>query len=237
MNPIFRNITTENYLQLVNSFERSKKIFWNQDKNCLVHPGEYGTYREDLLKKFLRLYIPKRFGISSGFVITSKGDISHQCDIIVFDKEQTPIIQNMENQRFFPIETVLGVGEVKSTIRTIGELNSYLIKLSKLKTFRNSVQYPTPYKRGSSNSDFNPDQIFSDNIFTFLLCYKFGFNLDLTKLDYGGTNYKHWHNQVLSLKDGLLSYKTDQSYNLYLSFVKGKKHEHHFLKNDNDELP
>lgn len=237
MNQLFRNITIENYLELINSFERSKEIFWNQDENRLIHPGEYGAYREELLKRFLRLYVSETFGISSGFIITSKGQISHQCDIIIYDKEKTPKIQNMENQRFFPIETVLGVGEVKSTINSIGDLNSHLEKLSRLKKLRYDVEDPTPYKRGKFSSSFDPDQIFSDNILTFLLCYRFGFSFDLANIDYNGIDYKLWHNMVFSLKDGLLSYQHNQTKNLYFSFGQGNQHNHCFLKNDDSDLP
>jgi hypothetical protein len=212
MNQIFRNITIQNYLELKNSFEGSKEIFWNEDNNSLVHPGEYGVYREELLSRFLRLYLPKEFGISSGFLITSKGQIRHQCDIIIYAKEKTPQIQNMENQRFFPIETVLGVGEVKSTINSIGELNGHLIKISNLKKLRDDVDNPTPFRRDRYKTSFDPDLIFSDNILTFLLCYKFGFNLDAGNIDYNGIDYKLWHNMVFSLKDGLLSYQHNNTY-------------------------
>lgn len=237
MNDLFRNVTIENYLELVNSFGRSKEIFWDQDKMRLVHPGEYGVYREELLIRFLRLYIPEKFGISSGFIITADGSISHQCDIIVYDKERTPKIQNTERQRFFPIETVLGVIEVKSTIKSIAELNGHLIKLSKLKTFRRSVQDPTPYKRGVFESSYAPDHIFSDNIFTFLMCYDFNFALNPTDINYGDVDQKLWHNMVLSLKDGLLSYQFHETKNLYFSFGRGNQHQHWFLKKDNAELP
>ena len=237
MNQLFKNITTENYLELLHSFERSKEIFWNEEKNRLIHPGEYGEYREDLLKRFLKLYIPENFGISSGFIITSTGEISHQCDIIVYDKEKTPKIQNMESQRFFPIETVLGVGEVKSTINTIGELNEYLRKLSKLKELRSLVKDPTPYKRGNFETPYNPKENFADNIFTFLLCYKLDFEFDLGKIDYQEIDYRLWHNMVLSLKDGLLTYRTKKTKNLYFSYLGKNKYDYWFLKNDERELP
>lgn len=237
MNNLFKNITTENYIELLNSFERSKEIFWDDEEKKLIHPGEYGEYREELLKRFLNLYIPEDYGISSGFIIASNGEISHQCDIIIFDKRKTPKIQNLDSQRFFPIETVLGVGEIKSTINSIGVLNKYLIKLSKIKKFRSLVIDPTPYKRGDFKTPYNPKNLFADNIFTFLLCYKFDFKLDLKSIDYKKVDFRLWHNMVLSLKDGLLTYRTNKTKNLYFSFAGGNKHDFWFLKNDGRELP
>lgn len=237
MNQLFQNITVENYLELIQSFERSKEIFWNSKEKKLIHPGEYGEYKEDVLKRFLGLYVPEIFGISSGFVITSSGEISCQCDIIIYDKRNTPRIQNYENQRFFPIETILGIGEVKSTINSVRELNGYLQKLSKTKELRYTVDEATPYRRGASNSTFNPESNFSDNIFTFLLCHKFGFELKLESLDYNGINPKLWHNMVLSLKDGLLSYQANKTKNLYFSFAGKNLHDFWFLPNDELDLP
>jgi hypothetical protein len=242
MNQLFRNITSQNYLELLNSFEKSKEIFWDEEKNRLYHPGEYGEYREDLLKKFLHLYVPERFGISSGFIITSKGDISKQCDVIIYDKTYTPKIQNIENQRFFPIETVLGVGEVKSTINSIGELNKYLQKLSLVKTLRKTIKDPVPYRRGgraarNPNHKFDPNNIFSDNIFTFLLCHKLNFKIDINNIDYNGIDSKLWHNMVLSLKDGLICYQGKKTKNLYFSFIREKVLDNWFLQNEGKDLP
>jgi hypothetical protein len=241
MNQLFRNITIQNYQEFINSFEISKKIFWDDNKNRLFHSGEYGEYREDLLKKFLQLYIPERFGITSGFIITPTGEISTQCDVIIYDKYKTPKIQNMERQRFFPIEAVLAVGEVKSTINSISELNGYLQKLSTVKTFRNLVSDPVPYNRGArhlkKSFPFDPELVFSDNIFTFLICHKLDFEIDINKIDYDGIDIKLWHNMVLSLKDGLLCYQGEKTKNLFFSFLKDKHLDHWFLKNDAEELP
>lgn len=237
MNSVFRNITLENYIELKQSFERSKAIFWSEENEKLIHPGEYGSYREDLLKKFLRLYIPENFGISSGFIITSENEISNQCDLIIYDKTTTPKILNSENQRFFPVETVLGVGEVKSNINSPKELNDYLIKLSKIKKLRSSVREPEPYRRGDYTSTYNPKFIFSDNIFTFLICKEFNFAFDIKKINYQDTPHYEWHNLVLSLNNGLISYKKGNSTNIYTSFLGDHKLDFHFLPNDDSELP
>lgn len=237
MNQLFQNITIENYNELIQSFERSREIFWDPEKKKLFHPGEYGEYREDILKRFLGLYIPEMFGIGSGFIITSSGEISSQCDIIIYDIKNTPRIQNFENQRFFPIETVLGVGEVKSTINSINKLNDYLKKLSKIKELRLTVNDPKPYRRGDFKSPYNPSHLFPDNIFTFLLCYEFNFDLNLENLDYADINHKLWHNMVLSLKDGLISYQAEETKNLYFPFRGENKLDFWYLPNDELDLP
>ena len=128
MNEITRNLALQNYLNFKRSFDDSKRIYWDEKLKRLKHPGEFGAYREDLVKKWLRIITPEDFGIGSGFVIGPKGAISTQCDIIIYDKQRTPVLENMDNQRFFPVETVCCIGEIKSTINSARELNLHLLR-------------------------------------------------------------------------------------------------------------
>jgi hypothetical protein len=202
-----------------------------------LHPGEFGTYRENLAKKWLEMYIPERLELGNGFVITSKGKISSQCDIVVYDKTRTPKIENVDSQKFYPIETVAGVIEIKSDINSIGELNAHLIKLSQVKKFREDVEDPVPYYKTFGNV-YDIEKNPYDNIFTILICNKLAFKLDLTKINYGDILPKYRHNLILSLHDGLINYVTPGgSSNLYISFVVDIAHKYDLVPIDNAELP
>jgi hypothetical protein len=238
MNNIIRNLTIQNYQNFKNSFESTKEVFWDEEKGKLRHPGEFGSYRESLAKKWLGAYTPERYGISSGFIITDKGSISTQCDLIIYDKAKTPKIENVDNQRFFPIETVAGVGEIKSDINSISELNNHLRKLSLIKKLRDDVTVRLPYYRNLQKDPYDPELIPFDNIFTFLICNKFKFSFSSDKLDYGDILHKHKHNIVLSLNDGILNYtRHDGKSNFYAPFKDQNVYTHHFLKMDDSELP
>jgi hypothetical protein len=238
MNEITRNLTIQNYRNFLNSFKESKTIFWDDKEKRLFHSGEYGIYREELVKKWLRIVVPEKFGISSGFIITDKGSISTQCDIIIYDKDKTPKIENIDSQRFFPIETVSCIGEVKSDINTSSDLNKYLIKLSEIKKLREEVTDPLPYYRGMTGNDLSPKLNPFDNIYSFLICNKFGFKLDLDKIDYGDIEQQYKHNNVLSLEDGVINYRTvGGSTNLNMPFMGGDNLLYNYLKNDDAELP
>jgi len=237
LNKIIRNLTIQNHRNFKFSFENTKEIFWNEKEKKLIHPGEYGAYREELAKKWLEMYVPKKFGIGSGFVINSRGSISTQCDIVIYDKMTTPKIENVNNQRFFPIETVSCVGEIKSDINSIGILNSYLIKLAEIKKMRENVKDPDPYFRGFKSS-FSPNDNPFDNIFTFLICNKFNFEIDPEKIDYGEIEQRFKHNLVLSLHNGIFNYRTQAgSKNLSFPFMRKNHHIDNYLENDNKELP
>lgn len=236
MNEIIRNLTIENLLNVKSSFDHSKKIFWDEQKNKLVHPGEYGTYRERLIKNWLRIYIPKKFEIASGFLINSDNKISKQCDIIIYDRDNTPQIQNMNEQLFFPIETVAVVGEVKSDINGVAKLNTHLEKLSEVKKLREGVKFPKPYFR-IFQEKYNPALNPFDNVFTFIICNKLNMNLTQNPINYE-CELRHKHNLVLSLQDGLLTYgpKNEPS-NVPFPFGRDEIYYERFIKDDGEELP
>lgn len=236
MNEIIRNLTIENFLNLKSSYDNSKKIFWDEGKRKLVHPGEYGNYRERLVKRWLRIYTPERFGISSGFLINSDNKISTQCDIIIYDRDKTPQIQATDDQVFFPIETVAIVGEIKSDINSATELNTYLEKLSELKKLREGVKFPTPYFTVTPER-YNPTQNSLDNIFTFLICNKINFDLTKNPINYK-SELKHKHNLILSLNDGLISYVVKAgSPQIAIPFGLNNPHHHCYVEDDGQELP
>jgi len=82
MNKIVENLLIQSYNNLKFSFQNTKNVFTAQDK--IIHPAEYGKYREELLKKWLEIIIANRYGIGHGFVISPSGEVSTECDIIIY---------------------------------------------------------------------------------------------------------------------------------------------------------
>ena len=80
----------------------SAKIFRNDDSKDLIHPKEFGSYRERACKDFLRL--------------VTANEVSTECDIIIYDRQNTPLIEDSQKNTFFPVETVCGIVEVKSDL-------------------------------------------------------------------------------------------------------------------------
>lgn len=235
MNEIFRNLTIENLLNLKASFTNSKKIFWSKENNRLFHPGEYGSYREELLKKWLRMYVPRKFDISSGFVINAEGKVSTQCDIVIYDRSVTPHIETIDDQNFFPVEAVVAVGEVKSEISSCAELNKYLLKLSELKKLRQSNFTQRVYS-SMFKDKFDISKNSYHNIFTFLICHKFNFNFSLKDLNYDNIEAKFKQNLILSLEDGIINYQDRNTPNVAYPFNGEHVLQHHFRRSDDSEL-
>jgi len=206
---IFNSLFEEKVDLFVQSFmNTSRLVFFEEKTNKLIHPGEFGTYREKTVKEFLRFIIPQSFDIGNGFVISSTDEVSTQCDIIVFDSAITPLIQSNELQTFFPVETVVGIGEIKSKMSKV-ELRNAINKLAKTKQIKSNVPNPNIHK--GLNDIFNPKEVMYDCIFTFIVCEKFDFNLQNIETEIDSmydeeVEYCHRHNLILSIEDGLLLY-------------------------------
>ncbi|OOV81379.1 DUF6602 domain-containing protein [Acinetobacter sp. ANC 5600] len=81
------------------------------------HHGNRGGYREDSLKNFLTNgKLPDIFGIASGEIISQYSQASKQVDAIIYDKSKSIIFEASESTKIFPIESVLGIIEVKSQL-------------------------------------------------------------------------------------------------------------------------
>lgn len=101
--------------------ETSGEHMWQSLRESLVrHPGELGAGRERVVREFLAKYLPKRFGVSHGFVFDATGAISEQMDVVVYDDLECPVFLSAGNVRFFPCEAVVCVGQVKSSITSSG---------------------------------------------------------------------------------------------------------------------
>ena len=103
---------------MLTEFDRDKTI---------THSGTKGSARENILIRFLTRRLPARYGIGSGHVVNSKGKWSRQQDILIYDRLNSPLLEHLgSNQSVVPIESILCVIEVKSTLslEEIRDMNS-----------------------------------------------------------------------------------------------------------------
>mgnify|MGYP006954416678 CR=1 FL=1 len=96
---------TNDYMNL------SWSIFTGPDDK-LTHPGEFGRFRERLIQTVLSDFIPLDYRIADGFIANVTGDVSSQCDCVIYDGDVS-IIRNSNNQCFFFAESVYVIGEAK----------------------------------------------------------------------------------------------------------------------------
>lgn len=97
------------------------------------HQGIKGEGNENVLRDLLIKFIPKKYGVSSGIVIDSKGNQSKQCDIIIYDNWNYPEILSLTSVKLFPVEFVYAVIEVKTTLTK----EESLIAIENIKSVKN----------------------------------------------------------------------------------------------------
>lgn len=194
----------------------STEVFYDPAAKRLRHTGEYGTYRESVVRDFIKFIVPRGLDISTGFVITAKNDISTQCDILICDTRMTPLYQEGGRQRFFPVESLFCIGEVKSMLSKAA-FRDALNKLAEVKALGERVTSPTIIRK-RPDGPFDPVNHPYDLVPSILICQKLDFNVDdiVNEIDslYGPeVVHRHKHNMVLSVEDGLLCYfdKNDKS--------------------------
>ena len=117
----------------VTELESAKSLYEDlSKKNKLIHSGEYGMYKERTLRELIEFIVPYKYKITDGYIINSSDETSTQCDLILFDKLNTPLVEFGNRFQFIPVESVVAIGEVKSVL-TKNEFIETLIKLSKNK--------------------------------------------------------------------------------------------------------
>ena len=221
MNNIFDKLVKSKIDKFIYDYKNLSRQIFVDDEGILIHSGEFGVYREKIVKTLIEPFLPSRLAIGSGFIITSDDKISTQCDLIIYDKDNTPIIES-EEQRFFPIENVVGVIEVKSKL-TKSTLKKALIKLSKIKEMRSSINSNLYiYKRHKINN-FDAKHNVKDQIATFLICENVDLDLDKDMDTFFTDVYKDidkslYHNMILSLDNGCFLYCDNKRTPMYYPY-------------------
>jgi len=82
----------------------------------ITHSGERGRAVEEILREFLRRHLPGRYAVGTGFLVAPEGTESRQCDIIIYDRLDTPILLGAGDIVMVPTDCALAVIEVKSAL-------------------------------------------------------------------------------------------------------------------------
>ena len=196
---IYEKIFERNIEQFVGLFSEDSSIIYRNEKNKLIHPGEYGKYREEACKNLLRLILDKNVELSDGFVFTSDNNITTQCDIIIYNANISPIIADGIS-RMFPAEEVRIIGEIKSTLSK----QDYISALRKLADNKKKI---IEGRRGVLSAKIGPE--YQNTIGSFLVCNKLDFVYDDVTYEeiYENIDRAYWHNAILSVEDACFNYQ------------------------------
>ena len=85
-------------------------------RRVIDHPGATGEGTESKWLKILQDHLPIRYQAEKAFIVDSDGIQSEQIDIVIYDRQYTPELYNVDAQKVIPAEGVYAVLEVKQTL-------------------------------------------------------------------------------------------------------------------------
>lgn len=215
MTNVIKELFDEQLRHFRDSFVVASRAVHTADPGNLRHPAEFGRLREKLCADLLLRFLPSGLAVGDGFLVTPRDDVSTQLDLVIYSEAYGPSLRGNRNASFFPVESVVGIGEVKSRL-TKQQLVDALIKLSAAKALRergctsSAKRFPEPFNSRKPDWHLNP----YDQLFCFLICEKFDFNAESlissgnARTDLFGTEVaaRHRINLILSLEDGLIAW-------------------------------
>lgn len=180
-------------------------------QRLIDHPGELGTDREEVIRSFLKSYLPKRFEVSTGFVFDSSGSISKQIDIIITDSLVCAHFQAPGGTRLFPCEAVVAVGQIKSSLTSFKDLRGSIENIESVKSLDRSAQGKAFDSHYQENIDHQENYL--HQIFGFILVI--GKSLSLSSIQEHAIDYTHareahlWPNIFIALDQYLVTFCCD----------------------------
>lgn len=80
------------------------------------HNPTIGVLTEEILRDFLKNHLPQLVSVEQGFIISEKGELSKQCDILIYDSQSYAPAYRINDIVVVPSDSVIAVIEVKTTI-------------------------------------------------------------------------------------------------------------------------
>jgi len=180
-------------------------------EQLVPHRGEQGAAREEVVRKFLRAYLPKRFEVSSGFIFDAHGNVSHQTDVIISDAYTSPCFEVDGGVRFYPCESVVAAGEIKTNITSRKELWTAISSLRDIGLLDRSANGKAICRSTGQQIDHVNNHL--HRIFTFLFITENALSIGLAEevlIEFVTRNAPHvWPNLILAFDEYLLTYCCD----------------------------
>lgn len=87
-----------------------------RSRETLAHPTTMGDATEASWLELLQTYLPKRYQAERAFVVDSEGAFSQQIDVVIFDRQYSPFILEVDHAKVVPAESVYAVFEAKQSL-------------------------------------------------------------------------------------------------------------------------
>lgn len=104
--------------KILNAFKVTEDVWKKRIAAASIsdHPVAKGNIAEDAWRELLKTYLPTRYKVSPGFVISCDGQCSQQIDCIIYDNTFTPTFFSEYGVWYIPAEAVYAVFEIKQEV-------------------------------------------------------------------------------------------------------------------------
>jgi hypothetical protein len=123
-----RTLITKSATSMVRDLVERANNLRSLRKNGRLHQGEL---KELFVGGVLRRFLPNQLSIGTGMIINTRGLVSSQTDIIIYDNRILPPFIQEQHLGIYPVESVIGAIEVKTTL-TDKRLDGVSIATAKL---------------------------------------------------------------------------------------------------------
>jgi hypothetical protein len=121
---------------------------------AMGHNVAKGDASETVWLDVLGRYLPKRYTVAKAFVVDSQGNFSQQIDLVIFDRQYSPFIFEMDGQCVVPAESVYAAFEAKQAMNA--EQIAYAQK--KIESVRKLVRTSLPIPHAGGRYDAREPQ-------------------------------------------------------------------------------
>lgn len=173
-----QNVVADIGEDLIAAFDRAGRA---------THTVAVGSGREAAARKKLESVLPSGIGVGTGFVYDKQGNVSQQCDVVIYEKDFVLKYSHNEDESntYYNCESVIAVGEIKSTasITEIKDALGKFVSLNKLKRINNDNTIFRKYLSSQSiqtilSDAYDPVTKELDQIYKFFLCKNFSTSLE-----------------------------------------------------------
>ena len=113
-----------------------------KDAKAGTTPSMVGSAAEQPVRDQLEQVLPRGIAAGEGCVIDSYGGTSHQQDAVLYERDICPVfsINRTPQTTYYPCESAIGVGEVKSRL-DFGSIENSFMKIASVKRLRRHIVY------------------------------------------------------------------------------------------------
>lgn len=80
------------------------------------HPTDKGDISEDGWRQMLEAYLPRRYRVARATIVDSRGGVSNNIDVVIYDRQYSPLLFHVGDVIYLPAESVYAVFEVRPTL-------------------------------------------------------------------------------------------------------------------------